>query len=202
MTSIPPIAGQKPHSFTHHGVTVSDPWHWLKDPGYPNVTDKEILAYLEAENAYFEEQMAEHSSLRDRIFEEIKGRIKEDDSAVPWKEGEFMYRWRFDKGGEYRIWSRRPVAGGDESVILDEPSDAGDAEYYRMVALDVSRDGRLMAWSVDKSGAERFTIRVRDLESGEVLPDVLEETSGGVVWNVAGTGSSIRSSTRSGVPIA
>ncbi|RYD18385.1 MAG: S9 family peptidase, partial [Lysobacteraceae bacterium] len=77
----PPVAEQRPHSFTAHGITIEDPYAWIKDPGYPEVTDPDVLAYLAAENAYFESVMAPHRPLVDRLYEEMKGRIKEDDSS-------------------------------------------------------------------------------------------------------------------------
>lgn len=188
MKQSPPVAKQIPHTFTHHGITTDDPWHWLKDPGYPDVKDEAVLDYLRAENEFFESHMDEHKSLTERIFDEIRGRMKEDDAAVPWKDGDYLYRWRFETGSEYRLWSRQPVDGGDEVVILNEPEEAAGLEYYSMADLDVSPDGNLMAWSVDDNGSERFTIRVKDLRTGEVINDVIEETLGGVVWANDGSG--------------
>ena len=79
----PPSAEQRPHSYTRHGVTIDDPWAWLRDPNYPDVQDEEVLAYLKAENAYFEAAMAPHAGLVETLFEEMKGRLKEDESSVP-----------------------------------------------------------------------------------------------------------------------
>ena len=87
----PPVAERRPHSFTTHGVTIDDPWAWLKDPAYPDVTDKQVLGYLEAENAYFDAVMRPHQALIDTLYEEMKGRIKEDESSVPQKDGDWLY---------------------------------------------------------------------------------------------------------------
>nr|MDJ0936999.1 S9 family peptidase [Kiloniellales bacterium] len=88
----PPQAARKPHSFTAHGVEIEDPYAWLRDPGYPEVKDPEILAHLEAENAYFHAVMAPRAALTETIFQELKGRIKEDDASVPAKDGAYLYR--------------------------------------------------------------------------------------------------------------
>src|SRR5688572_21877202 len=88
MTALPapPIADQRPYRFERHGVTIEDPYHWLRDPGYPKVENEEVLAYLKAENAYFEAVMAPHKALIETLFQEMKGRIKEDDRSVPVKD--------------------------------------------------------------------------------------------------------------------
>ncbi|WCT75511.1 S9 family peptidase [Sphingomonas naphthae] len=179
----PPVAPTKPHSFTHHGITVEDPWAWLKDPNYPTVTNAEVLDYLAQENAFFEAAMAPHQATVDALFAEMKGRLKEDDSSVPQKDGDWLYWWAFRPGAQYRCWWRRPVAGGGaDELILDEPALAEGKDYFRLGALAVSPDGRFMAWSVDDNGSERFTLRVRDLIAGADLPDTIPGTLGGVAW--------------------
>jgi oligopeptidase B len=178
----PPIAETRPHSFTTHGITIDDPWAWLKDAGYPEVTDKDVLAYLAAENAYFETVMAPHKPLVDALYEEMKGRIKEDDSSVPQKDGDWLYWTAFETGGEYRKWWRKPVAGGDDQLILDEPALAEGKEYFRLGALSVSNDGRLMAYAIDDNGSERFEVRVKNLATGEHLPDVIPGMLSEIVW--------------------
>ncbi|MDE0192685.1 MAG: S9 family peptidase [Gammaproteobacteria bacterium] len=187
----PPVAEQRPHSYTVHGITVEDPYHWLKDQSYPKVDDADVLAYLEAENAYFKAVMAPHKELTDTIFAEIKARQKPDDANVPVKDGHYFYQWRFEAEGQYRIWSRWPAAdpGADQGptaqaeVILDEPALAEGTEYFRLGALSVSNDGRLMAYSTDATGAERFTLRIKDLDTGELFGEVIENTSGSPVWS-------------------
>jgi oligopeptidase B len=178
----PPIAETRPHSFTTHGITIDDPWAWLKDAGYPEVTDKDVLAYLAAENAYFETVMAPHKPLVDALYEEMKGRIKEDDSSVPQKDGDWLYWTAFETGGEYRKWWRKPVVGGDDQLILDEPALAEGKEYFRLGALSVSNDGRLMAYAIDDNGSERFEVRVKNLATGEHLPDVIPGMLSEIVW--------------------
>ena len=109
----PPVAEQRPYSFERHGVTVQDPYHWLKDQSYPTVDDEDVLSYLRAENAYFEAAMAPHRPLIETLFQEMRGRIPEDDSSVPVRDGDWLYWWAFQPGAQYRTWYRRPVAGGD-----------------------------------------------------------------------------------------
>ncbi|MFD1610994.1 S9 family peptidase [Sphingomonas tabacisoli] len=179
----PPVAARRPHSSTHHGITIEDPYAWLRDPGYPEVTDTEILAYLSAENAYFEAAMAPHQGLVDTLFKEMRGRIKEADQSVPQKDGDWLYWRSFDEGAQYRKWWRSPVAGGEAALILDEPALAEGKEYFRLGGMDVSPDGRLLAYGVDDNGSERFTIRVKDLETGELLPDVIEGTLGAFLFS-------------------
>ena len=174
----PPIAEQRPYSFTTHGVTIEDPYAWLKDPNYPEVDDADVLAYLEAENAYFEAQMAPHTALVDTIYEEMKARIKEDESSVPQKDGDWLYWTAYETGGQYKKWWRKPVAGGPDELILDEPALAEGKEYFRLGAIVFSEDGTLMAYSTDADGSERYTIRFKSLAEGAPLPEEINGVSG------------------------
>src|SRR3954453_22010691 len=157
-TSIPapPRAEQRPYSYERHGVTIDDPWHWLRDPKYPEVDDPDVIAYLKAENAYFDGWKSQHQGLLDQLFEEMKGRIKEDESSVPIRDGDWLYWWAFKPGAQYRCWWRKPVAGGADELIYDEPAEAEGKDYFRLGAIDVSPDGKLMATMVDANGSERF----------------------------------------------
>ncbi|WP_170112591.1 S9 family peptidase [Sphingomonas fennica] len=187
MTATPPAAARKPHSYTRHGRTVEDPYAWLKDPSYPTVNDPEILDYLKAENAYFEAQMAPQADLVETLFQEMKGRIKEDDAGVPQKDGDWLYWWAFQPGGQYRLWYRKPVAGGEARLLLDEPAEAEGKEYFRLQVLEVSPDGRLAAWSADDNGSERFTLRIRDLATGKDIETITAVANGAVVWSADST---------------
>ncbi len=190
MTTLPtpPKAPRRPHSFTAHGVTIEDPWAWLRDPGYPEVDDPDVLAYLEAENAYFDAVMAPHRALVDRLYEEMKGRIKEDDASVPQKDGAWLYWTAFETGGQYRKWWRKPVGGGEGQLLLDEPTLAEGKDYFRLGAFSVSNDGRLLAYAIDDNGSERFTIHVKDLETGDLLPDVIPGMLSEIVWTADDSG--------------
>ena len=180
--SSPPKAEQRPYRYERHGTTIEDPYHWLRDPKYPQVEDKAVLAYLTAENDYFQQVMQPHEGLIATLFEEMKGRIKEDDSSVPIRDGDYLYWWQFRPGAQYRTWYRKPVAGGDEQVIFDEPAEAEGKEYFRLGALEVSPDGKLLATLVDDSGGERFALRIRDLTTGEDLETVTDVAIGQPVW--------------------
>ena len=178
----PPIAARKPHVNEAHGVQWTDDWHWLRDPNYPDVQDSEVLDYLKAENAYFEAAMKPHEVLVEALFQEMKGRIKEDDSSVPIKDGDWLYRSAFKEGTQYRDWYRKPAAGGDEALIYSENAEAEGKEYYRLGAFAISPDGRLLATLVDDDGSERFKLKVRDLSAGNDIETVTTVGIGQPVW--------------------
>jgi oligopeptidase B len=181
----PPVAAKIASSATHHGITISDDYAWLRDSGYPEVTDKAVLAHLKAENDWFETRMAGQKNRIDTLFKEMRGRIKEADKSVPQKDGDWLYWIEFEEGAEYKKWWRKPVAGGADQLILDEVALAEGHEYFRLGALAVSQDGRMLAWSVDDNGSERFTARFKDLETGTIIPDEIPGTLSSLVW-VAG----------------
>ena len=182
----PPVAAKKPQSITHHGITVTDDYAWLRDPGYPEVTDKAVLAHLEAENAWFESRMADRQPVIDALFREMRGRIKEADKSVPQKDGNWLYWIEFEEGAEYKKWWRRPVGAADDGsadeLILDEVALAEGLDYFRLGAIAVSNDGTRLAWSVDDNGSERFTARIKVIATGEVLPDEIPGTLSGLIW--------------------
>ena len=180
--SAPPVAAKRDHAFTHHGITVSDPYHWLKDPSYPVVDDPDVLDYVKAENAWFEQEMAGRKPLVDALFAELKGRVKEDDSTVPQKDGDYIYWTEFEEGKEYRLWYRRPAVGGDAQLMLDENQLAEGKDYFRLGAISVSDNDRYLAFSCDDNGSERFTARIKDLQTGALLDDVIPETLSGLTW--------------------
>jgi len=161
---------------------VDDPYAWLRDKGYPKVDDADVLAYLKAENAYFEAAMKPHEKLVEDLFQEMKGRVKEDDSSVPLRDGDYLYWSAFKPGTQYRFWYRRPVAGGPQQLIFDENAQAEGKEYFRLGAFAVSPDGKRLATLVDDDGSERFKLVVRDLASGKLLETVTEVGIGSPVW--------------------
>ena len=179
----PPVAEQRPYSYERHGVTIEDPWHWLRDPKYPEVDDPDVLAYLHAENAYFETWAGQHKELVEQLFEEMKGRIKEDDSSVPIRDGYYLYWWAFKPGEQYRSWYRTPVSGGADEPIFDEPAEAHGMHYFRLGALEVSPDGKLLATLADYDGSERFQLRIRDLATGKDIETVTTVGIGVPVWS-------------------
>jgi oligopeptidase B len=178
----PPRAEQRAYSYERHGYTIEDSYHWLRDESYPKVDDADVLAYLSAENAYFEAAMAPHRPLVETLFGEMKGRIKEDESSVPMKDGDWLYWWAFKPGAQYRTWYRKPVGGGPDQAIFDEPAEAAASEYFRLGAIAVSPDGRLAATMTDDKGSERFKLRIRDLATGKDIETVSEVGIDRPVW--------------------
>ncbi len=184
--SAPPVAAKRDHSFTHHGITVTDPYNWLRDKSYPTVDDPEVLAHLNAENAWFESRMASQKDMVETLFAEMRGRIKEADKSVPQKDGDWLYWREFEEGAEYRKWWRRPVGapadGSADQLILDETALAKGHKYFRLGALSVSQNGKLLAYSTDTDGSERYTVRIKDLATGQVLGDEIPGTMSSLVW--------------------
>nr|WP_321463332.1 S9 family peptidase [uncultured Cohaesibacter sp.] len=185
-----PRARKHDHRVSHHGIELSDDYAWLRADNWQqvmqqgsDVLDDEIKAYLEAENAYTSEEMADTEALQGRLFDEMKGRIKEDDSSVPAPDGPFAYATRYVLDGQYPLYVRTPREGGEETVLLDGNKEAEGEAFFRLASLSHSPDHDKMAWSVDTKGSEFFTIRIRDLATGEEMADHLERTTGGVVWS-------------------
>ncbi len=186
----PPVAEQRPYSYERHGVRIEDPYHWLRDSSYPTVDDADVLSYLRAENSYFEAAMAPHGALIETLVQEMRGRIVEDDSSVPVRDGDWLYWWAFQPGAQYRIWYRRPVFSGGvpEQAIFDEPAEAQGKQYFRLGALEVSPDGRYAATMVDDDGSERFQLRIRDIATGRDIETVTEVGIGEPVWTADSRG--------------
>src|SRR5215470_13055112 len=173
---VPPVAPRIRTERTYHGDTVIDDYAWLADKDNP-----ETIAYLEAENAYTDAMTAGQAGLRETIFGEIKGRTKETDLSVPARKGNWWYYTRTVEGKQYPLNCRSaalpgqpapPSVDGDgplpgEEVLLDCNELAADAAFFSLGAFSVSPDGRRLAYSTDFAGAERYTLRVKDLETGE-----------------------------------
>jgi oligopeptidase B len=185
-----PVAPRHPHSFTTHGITVSDDYAWLKDAKWqevlrdPSVLEPEIRTYLDAENAYTDSLLGGTAALQARLVAEMRGRIKEDDSSVPSPDGPYAYLRKFREGGQHELFGRMPRDGGEAAIILDGDKLATDHKYFKFGGARHSPDHALEAWSADIKGSEYFTIRVRDWATGKDFDDVVEETDGGVVWTL------------------
>jgi oligopeptidase B len=178
----PPVAEKRPYTATYHGETISDDYHWLRDQSYPVVDDKDILDHVKAENAYFEAQMGPQAALTETIFQEMKGRVKEDDSSVPQKDGDYLYWSTFETGGQYRKHYRKPSKGGADQLVLDENTLAEGKEYFRLGGAEISPDGKLLAYAYDDNGSERFDLHIRNLETGAELTDIIPGTLSNIVW--------------------
>lgn len=179
----PPIAERRAHSITHHGITVEDPYAWLRDPDYPDIKNKEILAHIAAENNWFNAQMAPLEEFTENLFEELKARQPQDDESVPYAQDGWMYQWRFAEGAQYRTWWRWPSDKPEQQrCFLDEPELAGSADFFRLGGMSISPNGQYLAYGVDTNGGERYSVRVRDLFTNRLLDDQIDNTGGGVTW--------------------
>lgn len=186
----PPRAERRPHRFTMHGTELVDDYAWLKDDNWqevlrePQLLQPDIRAYLEAENTYTDSVLGGTVPLQAKLVAEMRGRIKEDDSSVPSPDGPFAYMHKYREGGQHELIGRTPRDGGDAHIILDGDALAKTSDYFKFGDAQHSPNHKLEAWSADTRGSEYFTVRVRDWTSGEDLPDVIEETDGGVVWSL------------------
>jgi len=184
----PPAAPKKTITDTRHGISRSDDYAWLRADNWqamfkdPSILAPEIRTHLEAENAYMNAAMADTKELQRVLFGEMKGRIKEDDSSVPVKDGPYAYGTLFVTGGEQPHYFREARNGGDRKLLLNGDKENEGKSYFRLSGLDHSTDHSRGIWGYDDKGSEYFTLKVRDLETGEDLADVLENTGGGGVW--------------------
>ncbi|MDV6301914.1 MULTISPECIES: S9 family peptidase [Rhodococcus] len=197
MTITPPIAKKVPLERTHHGDTFIDNYEWLRAK-----EDPEVIAYLEAENAYTEQQTAGLESLRGKIFDEIKSRTQETDLSVPTRMGQWWYYSRTVEGKSYGLQCRCPVDSPDdwtpptlssdvdvpgEQVLLDANVEAEGHDFFSLGAFSISLDGTLLAYSTDTEGDERYTLRFKNLETGELLADTIENVAPGATWTADAT---------------
>lgn len=191
-----PVAAVHPTTRTHHGDDVVDPYEWLRAKDDPDVT-----AHLDAENAYTEQRTAHLAPLRERIFDEIRSRTLETDLSVPTRQGQWWYYGRTIEGKQYGIQCRAPLASADdwtppqltpgepvagEVVLLDGNIEAEGHEFFSLGSFDVSTDGTRLLYAVDTEGDERYTLRVRDLATGEDLGGAVENTSAGACFSPDG----------------
>lgn len=197
MTITPPIAKKVPQGRTHHGDTFIDNYEWLRAK-----EDPEVIAYLEAENAYTEQQTAGLESLRGKIFDEIKSRTQETDLSVPTRMGQWWYYSRTVEGKSYGLQCRCPVDSPDdwtpptlssdvdvpgEQILLDANVEAEGHDFFSLGAFSISLDGTLLAYSTDTEGDERYTLRFKNLETGELLADTIENVAPGATWTADAT---------------
>ncbi|MBX2927733.1 MAG: S9 family peptidase [Saprospiraceae bacterium] len=172
----PPMAAVNPQTFTEHGYTRVDDYYWLKDK-----TDPQVTAYLNAENAYADTVLAHTKALQETLFSEMKGRIKEDDTTVPYLENGYYYYSRTETGKQYRIHCRKKGdLNAPEEVILDENKEAEGRDAFVLGGYRVSPDNNIMAYASNYTGSSvELTLRFRDLRTGQNLPDEIENTGGG-----------------------
>ncbi|HEX3751672.1 MAG TPA: S9 family peptidase [Streptosporangiaceae bacterium] len=193
---VPPTVKQVPSVRTFHGDAVTDPYAWLCDK-----EDPDTIAFLNAENDYTEALTAGEDQLRDEIFAEIKGRTRETDLSVPARRDGWWYYGRSVEGQQYGLQCRVAAGPGDEAppvsadggalpgeqVLLDANELAGDSEFFSLGALSVSPDGHQLAYSTDFAGDERFTLRIKNLKTGELAADEIPNTFYGAAWSLDGS---------------
>ena len=176
-----PRPAKRPKSLVIHGHERIDDYYWLNQR-----EDPEVLAYLEAENAYVDARLAHTEGLQETLFEEMVGRIKQDDASVPVKDGAYFYYSRFQEGGEYSLFCRRPAQGremvGGEEVLLDGNALAKGHEFFSLRGRSLTKAQDKVAFATDTVGRRIYTIRVRDLNSGTILEDEIPEVTGNMAW--------------------
>jgi oligopeptidase B len=183
-----PRAEKRPRVTTHHGVTLTDDYAWLRAPNWqtvmrePGALDPAIRAYLEAENAHTEAVMAGTRALQDALFAEMKGRIKEDDASVPAPDGPYAYFRRYREGGQHPLLCRTPRGGGADEVLLDGDALAAGKAFFQLGGVAHAPDHRKAMWSADEAGSELYVARVRDFATGLDLSDLVPDVSGAAVW--------------------
>ncbi|NJM30340.1 MAG: S9 family peptidase [Rhizobiales bacterium] len=188
-----PLAEKRPRAETWHGYQKNDDYHWLKAENWqqvmqdPSLLPADIRSYLESENAHLEKELAPTQGLQQALFEEMKGRIKEDDSSVPAPDGAFAYYTSFITGGQHPRYARKARdMSGAEQLLLDGNELAKGRDYFRFGGMAISPDHTRAAWSFDGNGAEFFELRVRELASGTDAADILANTAGGAEWAADG----------------
>ena len=174
----PPVATKVPHELVMHNDTRIDPYYWMNQRD-----SEEVIEYLNQENAYTEAVMKGTEKLQEALFQEIKGRIKEQDESVPYFENGYYYYSRYDEGKEYPIYCRKKESqDAPEEVMLDLNQMAEGYAYYSVVGVNVSPNNNIVAFGVDTVSRRQYTIYFKDLETGELLNSKIPNTTGGIAW--------------------
>src|SRR5262245_34723832 len=163
----PPVASRKPHVETLHGDAITDDWFWLREK-----TNPEVLTYLEAENAYAAQELAPLAGLQESLYQEMLGRIQQTDLSVPYRQGGAWYYTRTEEGKQYPIYCRKKgTLDGKEQVLLDVNELAKGRRYTAVSMVEPSDDGKRIAVAVDTTGYRQYWLFVKNVETGEILPD-------------------------------
>lgn len=175
-----PVAKKQDYTVTSPNGDRNDPYYWLRDD---ERKAPDVISYLEAENAYYQQYSSSYSALTAKLEQEIIGRIKQDDSSVPYVKGDYSYYTRFETGKEYPIYARKPVKGGAEQILLDVNQMAAGKDFYQIANLRVSPDQNLVAYMEDLNGRRQYTLKIRDLRTGKELPDQMTGLSAAIAWS-------------------
>ena len=187
--ALPPRAEARPVTLETHGISRQDDYGWLRADNWqevmkdPSVLADDIRTYLEAENAYQDEQMAPTKQLQETLFAEMRGRIKEDDSSVPAPDGPFAYGIKYETGGQHPIFFRTPRDGGEETILLHGDKEADGKAYFKIGGASQSPDHKILAWAYDDKGSEYYSLQFRNVETGTDLNYSIPDTSGGGVFS-------------------
>ena len=174
----PPLAAVRPHRFDEFGTVRIDNYYWLKERSNP-----EVIKYLEDENAYTKAVMAHTQALQDRLYEEMKGRVLQNDQSVPFREGNYFYYTRLVEGKNYPIYARkRGALNAPEEIMIDANVLAEGKSTFLIRAWDVSSAGDILAFAADTTGGRVSAIRFKNLRTGEMLSDVIPRSIGGIAW--------------------
>lgn len=175
---LPPKAAVKPKELITHGHKRIDNYYWLNERENP-----EVIAYLKAENEYLEQMLAPSKALREKLFEEIKSRIKEDDQSLPYKYRGYYYYTRFEKGKEYAINCRKKGSlQAKEEILIEQNELAKKSKYFALGALSISTNNQIMAYATDTVGRRIYNVYFKDLSTGKMLTDVIQNVTGNIVW--------------------
>jgi oligopeptidase B len=176
----PPIAAVRPHTVNSPNGARNDPYYWLRDDARSN---PEVLAYLNEENAFRERSMLGAKPLENALYDEIIARLKQDDSTVPYRKSGYWYSTRYEPGKEHPIFVRRKdVPDAPEEILLDANVLAASHAYYRIGALEISLDSSWLAFCEDTTGRRQFTLRFKNLESAEFLPEAITDVEADIAW--------------------
>ena len=174
----PPVADKRPVELVSHGDVRIDDYFWLNERD-----NLDVIAYLDAENAYADSVLADASGLKQRLVDEMTARIKQEDVSAPYRHGDYLYYRRYEEGKEYPIYCRRKGSmDAEEEVLLDVNVEAGDAPFYSVRGFKVSPDHKLAAWGVDTVGRRFYDLHFIDLETGAKLPDLIENVTSNFRW--------------------
>ncbi len=181
-----PVAEARPHQLEIHGDVRVDEYYWLRERENP-----EVIAYLEAENAWVDARMAHTEDLQETLFAEMRARVVEDDASVPYRDGDWWYYTRYEEGRQYPLHCRRPADGdtfgGDQSAdaeqVLVDVNEVAEGMEYTAVRPAVSPDHQILAYGVDVVGRRKYTVRFKDLQAGEHLPDEIPDVTANFVWS-------------------
>ena len=166
----PPVAKKVPKVLKIHGYEITDEYGWLRDRGEKK--DPEIISYLEAENAYVDAHMGKHQKFVDALYDEMLGRIKQTDTSVPYRRGDHWYFTTTEEGKQYPTYLRsKDQSGKDAEVLLDQNAMAEGHKYFAISNFEPSDDGNLLAFATDTTGYRQYTLQIKDLRTGKMLPD-------------------------------